>query len=334
MIVNEGDCSSDPSPVATVNVSAPPTPFVDDATIDVCEGGCVQLGSPVSGVNLTYTWTGPCGFTFNGQYPPEICDVTECNEGIYTLIIAKNGCEATPITTVVTVLDTPDQPSISNGTTAASPACNGEAVTLITDITDGTLYTWSGPNNLNFTSASNAFTITNAQIGVHNGLWTVVVAYGSCESEVSNPTEIFLNPLPNVQINVEGAACDNAPLVLSATEHPGAIYNWLAPNNASHTGQTITVSALEGNYTVVVTDANGCQNTEIDFIAINDAPQITSTSNNAPSCPDGPFDVQLLTTVFPTNGNYTYQWIHSVKVNLLILVQMEIFKVPISFITG
>jgi gliding motility-associated-like protein len=83
---------------------------------------------------------------------------------------------------------------------------------------------------------------------------------------------------------------------------PPYTYSWNDPNNQA--GQTAT-NLFQGNYTVTITDGNGCQATAT--VAIGDSPISLNTTYTQVSCPagnDGTATVQIV----PAPTSATYDW--------------------------
>ena len=313
VVVIRNGCVSNPSASQDVTITAPPTALVDDDQIDICEGGLFSLGTPVSGPGITYSWSGPQAFSSDAQYPPDFTDVTLGMDGTYTLIISENGCESDPVFTVVNVLPRPPGPIISNSTSISNPACAGEAVTLVTNVTNGTSYEWTGGQGLlTFVTDTNILVIDEVVQGVHNGIWQVTVFENVCPSEASDPgTEIFIENLPLVDANSNSPICDNEALELTASFINGASYQWTGPDGMTYSGNQPTPidDALAGEYSLIITSANFCESTDTISVVVNESPELISVSNDAPPCPQGPTDVNLFHTVFPEDdGSYQYAW--------------------------
>lgn len=308
VVVVQNGCASFPSASNCVTVTQTPTALTNNEVINLCAGETIQLGSPVTGIGLTYTWTGPNGYQGSGQNPPVILNATSANSGVYTLTITRNGCESLiPASTVVNVLPQPATPMLSNTTSMSTPACVGDTVTLVSSVSGATTYVWTDPLFNQFQTSQNSF-VLNAVTQAQAGAWTVYAIDGICESDVSNISNVFIENLPNAQAISNSPICSNQQLTLNATSIPGAIYTWTTPGMMNIPGQQQTLLPVAGVYTLTVTSAAGCKKTDQVNVVVNEAPSITSVSNNAPICPAGPFPIQLTATVFPAAGNFSYSW--------------------------
>lgn len=313
VVVVRNGCVSNPSSSKTVQVTAIPIATTNDDELDVCEGGIFSLGTPVVGPGITYMWSGPDGFTSTSQFPPVFNNVTEAKDGIYTLIITNNGCASEPAITIVNILDRPPGPIISNTTSQFNPACVGDSIILVTNVTGGTSYEWTGgPLLTTFVTDTNFLVINNATVGLHSGNWKVVVYDNVCPSEPSDPgTTVYIENLPLIDASSNSPVCDNETLQLTSNFINGASFQWTGPTGTMYSGSQPNpiTNPPAGMYTLEVTSANLCKNTDTITVTVNEAPEVVSVSNNAPPCPEGPTNVQLFHTVFPEDdGSYTYLW--------------------------
>jgi hypothetical protein len=88
---------------------------------------------------------------------------------------------------------------------------------------------------------------------------------------------IGINSLPVVNIGADTAICSGDVLTINAG-HPGSAYAW----NTSSSAQTINVSTA-GNYSVLVTDVNGCKGTDSINVSINSLP-VVNLGNDITQC--------------------------------------------------
>ncbi len=95
--------------------------------------------------------------------------------------------------------------------------------------------------------------------------------------------------------------CIGSAYATSSNGTPPFTYLW-APSGGT---KDTALNLCKGNYTVTVTDKNGCSGTSSCFIA-DDTISLSKTIINAscPSCCDG----SITTTVFGGSPPYTYQW--------------------------
>ncbi|PXX88909.1 hypothetical protein DF185_23475, partial [Marinifilum breve] len=100
-----------------------------------------------------------------------------------------------------------------------------------------------------------------------SGNYSVVVTDGNgCSS--TDDVNVTVHPNPTVDLGADQETCAGNTITLDAG-NSGATYLW---SNGSTT-QTITVST-SGNYSVVVTDGNGCSATDDVNVAVHPNPVV------------------------------------------------------------
>ncbi len=304
VIVRVDGCTSDASESVLVTANPIPAAEVNDATLEVCAGEMVNLGSPTTGNGLTYQWTGPNGYSSTEQNPTDFTGGVGMS-GNYTLVVTANGCSSDPATTNLVVNPTPGTPALSvdNGT-----VCAGGMVTFMTNINDGSVYTWTLPDMTTVTTTTNILELDNLMM-TDGGSYTVMVSYGNCDSEVSASVSIFVEALPVTIASNNGPSCGGEDIQLSASDVNNATYEWRGPNNEFiSNNQNPIINATEGTYTVIVTSPSGCQSSVTTEVAISEIPAIVNINNNGMECVTGADDILLTAAVTPAGGIYTYQW--------------------------
>ncbi len=304
VIVRVDGCTSAASTHVLLTANPIPTASVNDDMLEVCSGEMVSLGSPTTGTNLTYQWTGPNGFSSTDQNPADFATGVIMS-GDYSLVVTANGCSSNPATTTLVVNPIPATPilSVDNST-----VCAGESVTFTTNITDGTLYTWTLPDMTTVTTTTNTLDINNLTTS-NGGSYSVMVSYGDCNSEVSTTASIFVESLPVIIASNDGPSCGGENIQLLATDLPNATYEWRGPaNEFISNNQNPIINATGGTYTVIVTSSNNCQSMVATEVVISEIPTIVDVSNNGLQCVTGAADINLTATINPTGGSYTYQW--------------------------
>lgn len=209
----------------TMNVIINPLPLVN--------AGSDQL--VCSGSSTTLTATGGTTYTWNpgGSTSPSI-SVSPASSTTYTIVGTDAiGCSAS------------DDVVVSVGTNPIANAgpdvtiCNGSNATLTA--TGGTSYLWS-PGGMTTS------TITVSPSATQNYQVIVTNAFG-CTS--TDNVVVNVNPLPTSSLQ-SLFLCSGSNATLDAG-NPGSIYSW----NTGATTQSILITAA-GNYSVSVTDINGC----------------------------------------------------------------------------
>ncbi len=253
---NANNCSSTSAPT-TVTVN--PLPSVTLGSFaDVCSTDAVFTlsgGSPAGG---TYSGTG----VSNGQFNPAVAGVGSFNI-TYTYSNANNcTSSATKIIKVNNCGGCTPTISASGPTTF----CQGGSVTLTAST--GSNYLWS-------TGATSASITVNA-----TGNYSVTVTNANNCTATSAPTTVTVNPLPAVPtINASGPTtfCQGGSVTLTSSSATGNLWS----NNA--TTQSITVNTT-GNYTVTVTNANGCTRISgLISVKVNPLPAVPTINASGPT---------------------------------------------------
>lgn len=210
--------------------------------IEVCAGTNVTLDAAPGAAS--YLWSdGSTGQTLN---------VTA--SGSYTVTATTaNGCVTSD--SIVVVIN---NPMVDLGTQSI---CNGSPAVL--DAGAGfASYQWSD------NSTGQTITVTTA--GQYHV--TVTDTNGCTASDTIN---VNANPLPVVSLGGDVTICSDASAMLDAGAG-FASYQW---SNSSST-QTITVTT-SGAYSVLVTDTNGCQNSDTVNVTVNTVPSVNLGADTA-----------------------------------------------------
>ncbi len=226
----------------------------------LCLNGTGSVSStPSGGVSpYTYSWTNNATTQ----------NITNLQAGSYTVTVQDaNGCTAQSTGTVVTTLS-PLPVQILNITGTTILTCTNP--TIVLQATGGVTYNWSGgATPLNDT---NSITLP--------GTYTVnmVDPNGCPVSQTITLTQNITPPTPGIT-NITGTTiidCNAPSIDLQATG--GGTYQW---NNNLGTTSSVNI-AQAGTYTVVVTAANGCQDSST--VAITVAPVPAVTGNDTTIC--------------------------------------------------
>ncbi len=217
---------------ATLTVNAnPPRPLIEaDGPATFCQGEDVVLTSSATVGNLWST----------GE---ETQSITVKTQGNYWVTVTDaNGCQNTSAITEVKVNPLPSTPTITPSGSVS--ICAGSSQVLTSSISPGGSYVWSNE-------------ATTQSISVDaEGSYTVQVTntYG-CYSPASLPTTVTVSPPPATPtITPSGTVAVCAGESITLTSSLSTSYLW----STGATTRSISVSTA-GNYSVRVTDANGCQ---------------------------------------------------------------------------
>lgn len=256
------------TPVVTISFTESSGTSNNDGV--VCEGSSLTLTANVAGITppsavTSYDWSSgqpTQTFTINPTDPS--------HAGTYTVTVTDdNGCTHTT-SRIVVVNPLPTAAiavSETSGVTDDGEICNGDQATLTAS--GGNTYAWSnGPNVATNTVAPTTTTTYTVTITDTNGCTDT-------ETQV-----ITVNPLPVAAIAIaetsgntdnDGDICENDPITLTATG--GSAYEWSTTETTDAISPTLAVGMH--TFTVTVTDANGCTDSQIVDVEV--FPEATAT---------------------------------------------------------
>ena len=258
-VVDENGCLE----ISTVEINNLPNNL--EVILTPIDGTCDQNGSIwldiYNGVApYTVLWTGPVSgsttLNVDGTNIPNL------PAGEYTVtIIDANGCSVSDTTTVV-VLGS----DLTVALTGNSGTCGlmGSIDVLIDGTSAPYTVSWTGPVSGASTTNGGLFSVNDLPTGTYTV--TVVDVNGCITTEPA-----FINNIPDdfdVFAVPTDAICDqNGMIHLGFTGGaPNYVINWSGPVSGTATVNGVSYNILNlpsGVYTVVVTDANGCTETEI-----------------------------------------------------------------------
>lgn len=264
-----------------------------DVTLISCNGandGAIDMTIVGGQGPFTIDWGGPGGLTSNDE------DLNGLSAGFYNVIVVDaNGCfdEASTEITEPATLDA--------DLIVVQPTCSDDDNGAITLNLSGGVepYTVNWDNGDTGTSLS----------GLAAGTYTATVTDGAGCVTVLPPAT--LDPPPTVDINLTATEllCNGDADASIETEISGgtAPYttDWTGPDGFSSTDEDLTGLGA-GDYTITVTDVDGCTNTAsitIDEPQPLDAQVVVS----AAICSDDPIDIDL--TISGGTAPYTIDWV-------------------------
>lgn len=273
---------------ATVNFMASETGF--------CPGGCISFEdqSVIDAISWNWSFPGADVTSSSDQNPSNICYSAP---GTYDVTLSiQSTCGSVSYTMV-------DYIQVSSGEIPVIQYagdlnfCEGESLLLST--TASGPYQWFFNDEIITNANSSSYEVTQA------GSYFVAAGVENCSAN-SLPvnTVVLQNPVVTIAQGSFIEVCANQTTSLQAT--PGfANYEWyindqlLFGNNGSE-----ILAIAEGEYSVIVTNTDGCQGeftTEINWIYIPD-PMIISSSGSYVFCEGS-------SVVLTVNGMFdTYQW--------------------------
>ena len=207
--------------------------------------------------------------------------------GTYTVVVTDaNGCNA-----VASIIVTePDQLTM---TLSVNPIlCNGETATVTANATGGTApYTYAADGGAY--QSSNVFDLT---AGGH-----VIVVQDANGCHGYQQINILQPDVLTLTLSSTPILCNGGSSIITATVTGGTAPYTYAMNSGVPQNNTFTVNA--GTYTVLVTDANGCQGSATITITEPDALELTLSANTL-ICDGGTTDITA--NVTGGTGPYSY----------------------------
>lgn len=247
-VTDANDCVVNTSGAVTEPDTLDASSVVTDVT---CFGGSDGM------IDLTAEG-GLAPYQFAWDHGPTTEDVSGLSAGSYTVtFVDQNACVYEYTTTVGEANEF--EPTITAG--GPTTFCDGDSVVLTA--TAGATYLWS-------TGAT-----TQSITVLASGVYTVnVITAEGCAGD-SDPVQVTVNSNPTPTVSPVGPTtfCDGGSVTLTTGSF--ATYLW----STGETTQSITVSA-SGDYSVTVTDGNGCEGTSGDLsVTVNDLPEPDVTAS-------------------------------------------------------
>ncbi|MCB9224591.1 MAG: gliding motility-associated C-terminal domain-containing protein [Crocinitomicaceae bacterium] len=238
----QGFCGT--TTTASVYVTVNDNPVVDAgaASVTTCDNESVNLSASATGGDgsFTYLWDNGLGAGANKTVSPT--SATTYN----VTVTDGNGCTDTDAI-LVNVNASPTSNAGNNQT-----ICVGQSSTLTGS--GGGTYNWSSGGTSSSTSVS----------PTSNTTYSLVVTNGfGCHD--TDYVDVIVNPLPNAFAGNDITVCNGGNASITATG--GVSYLWNGGLGAGAT-QNLTNITSPVTYTVTVTDANGCVDTDDIFIDV------------------------------------------------------------------
>lgn len=281
----------------TVNECATPAqPGVISGQAVICSNTGILNYSVNPVANATsYNWTVPAGWTIISQPPYGASIQVQSGASAGSISVSSvNSCGTSSASSMSVSIDL-----LSVATTSVDALCNGGSTGSATAIPSSGVppysYSWSP-------GGGTASTISYLPAG--NYLVTVTDGAGctsTAGAAVSQPPSILLNSSSN------SSSCGNAngsAAVVASGGTPGYTYSW---NTVPVQTTAIAAGLPAGNYTVLVTDNNGCTASIVVGVSNIAGPVATAISVSDVRCNNGN-DGQATVNVSGGTGPFSYQW--------------------------
>ncbi len=258
-------------PVTLSLPPAPPAPVVGTNS-PVCEGSMLYLTANNTVTGVTYSWTGPGGFTSTMQNPI-FNPSTLAHAGTYTVTATKLACVSVPAMIDVVVNPIPYITGMTGKNPTTCEGVNGTITLngLLAGVSYTVNYTFNG-NPASATIVANAtgkVTVSGLSKGVYDDF---NVSSFTCLSNSIGPLTLSdpnSPPAPALQSN--SPVCSGKKLSLDATSIiSGLTYEWKGPNGFTSDLKSPVISEVtmadSGLYTLVIRHLNCPTTATIDVI--------------------------------------------------------------------
>jgi hypothetical protein len=291
-VTGTNGCTKTATAVVTENKVPPVASAMPNGTLN-CNATSVQLNGTgsSSGNQFVYFWATTDGNIVSGE---DTKTPTVDKAGTYMLTVTNmnNGCTATASTTVIQ-----RQPVSTQIADVNNVLCFGQANGTATVEANG----GNGVYSYQWSNGANTATVTNFSNG---GYSVIVTDEDGCTSSqtvtISQPAALVPNATATAQttFGVDDGTASANPTGGTA----GYSYQW----SNGETTQVITDLA-PGNYTVIITDANGCtasQTVTVSEVACNVKATTVVTNVSCAGAADGSASINLEDATDPI----TYLW--------------------------
>ncbi len=309
VIVSDGTCSYSATTNVIIGTGIDYTVNKTDISCPGETDGSISLIINSGAAPITYAWDGGIG---NNPNP------TGLAAGTYNLTLTDaNNCQAT--TSVTIAAPNPIDIALDGTDILCSGDANGAVNALVVGGANPLALTWS--------NGANSTGIDNLTAGTYS--LSVTDANGCTAVDSVTITE---SPALNLAAAGTNIGClDGGNAYVTATGGTGP-YTYLWNDGAAQTADT-AVNLVAGDYSVTVTDANGCQATttvsiqatagiSCSIVVINDIETLNGTEG------------ELGVTVTGGSGNYTYSWNNGGTNSTITNLSTNTFAVTITDETG
>ncbi|MFN8145353.1 MAG: PKD domain-containing protein [Bacteroidia bacterium] len=277
-VTSAAGCTDNDQVTVTVN----PMPTVDAGNgINICKGSTVNLNATAGAGN--YLW-------LPGNLNTSSITVSPIVTTTYTVTVSDAiGCSGNDTVTVIV------NPIPTAAFSNSGPVCQGNSISFTdgSSVSSGTVANWNWDFDNGQTSAAQNPSSLYSTSGNYN-VRLIVTSNAGCKDTTLNA--VLVNGLPTAEAGSAVGICPGFNATLTGSG--GSQYLW---NPGGMTTSSITVSpASTTSYSLLVTDANGCQNTDAVTVTVNPVP-VANAGVNQDIC------LGETTTLF-ASGGATYLW--------------------------
>jgi gliding motility-associated-like protein len=281
-----------------INITSPPLLTVAVTPTNVqcanaCNGEALAVASGGSGGGYTYVWP---------NLPPSniLAQVVNLCPGPQIVIVTDgNNCTATDTVDII------EPPLLTTTTSQVNSSCNascdGIAVVTAAGGTPGYNYTWTGAAGIpdNDTASALCPASYNVTVTDANGCTSSPLPIVITDPAGISPGVTFTNPLCN------GSATGTATSNATGGTLPYT-YDW-NPGTPPGDGSASVTGLVAGPYSLTITDAMGCSNTQ-NFTLINPSILNANPSSTSPLCVNSCNGSATATPIGGTAGGYSFSW--------------------------
>jgi len=277
LTVTAGGCTATASAVVTQDTAHPAaaiTSSIPANALLTCSHPSVTLSGSSAAAGVSYSWTGPGGFTATGA------NITVTTSGNYTVTVTdpSNGCFTA--TSAPTVTQNTTVPGGVSASVSDKLSCTTTSVTLTgSSTTPGVTYSWSGPNGF---SATTPVATTSA-----GGIYTLTATDPANGCSFSNNITVQADTVhpAGVTATSDGSlSCTIATVDLTGSSTTsGVTYSWAGPNGFFDAQRVTAVSDSGAYFLTVANPANGCRT----IASINVTADFTECSLTTPKAATG-----------------------------------------------
>lgn len=270
-----------------------------------CNTTSLTLSSTPTGVNYTYSWTGPNIISGANTANPVVG-----TGGNYSVTITNtiNGCSGVTGTTQVAVPSNTTVPTLSLSANSATTTCSNPStiISITSNSNPNTTYTWTAPS----TGTISNTTISNPTVG-GSGVFTVTIGntINGCVSASATVSITADANIPTFSLSSNTAVITCAmptPSVSLTSTVSNVSFSWTPAPSSGATTASPTFTAA-GNYTCVITNTvNNCS-TNLPQIAVSsntNLPTAIATANSSITC----YNTLVTITSISNPSSSTYTW--------------------------
>ena len=225
-VFNKNDCFVSISKSFTVTIKPNP-PIINGLKSDYCIGDKIILSTALQ-TDVTYSWTGPNGFTSTLNEINILIDNPN-KAGVYNLKIIKNGCTSdVSSVTVAPIGQNPKASFIISSNNLCSPT---QSFTFTNSSSNFTSLRWDFGDGASIAPGSNSLsnTVTYSTPGPKT-IKLEAIGSSGCSNIFSQDINVTISPKIPVITIIKPELCEIAFIKLSTPHQDDVIYQWTGPN--------------------------------------------------------------------------------------------------------